>query len=201
MPRAPRGSGSSQRPRAGARAPRENLRSRSTEAPPRTLAVRHWLLDPGSIYRATQLPDLSVQRRLVARAAEIGKSWSEVPGTRQRAVLTALIGRIDVGADQIDMHFRPARLGALLDEFSVEPVRPDQQLDQPRIGLGGRKWVGAIDPHRDHPPGTSQPYRHGQDLGFVVARAGQWRSDIADRTAPGIAGPSDSRGLPALPRR
>ena len=67
--------------------------------------MRHWLLDPGSIYRATQLPDLSVQRRLVARAAEIGKSWSEVPGTRQRAVLTALIGRIDVGADQIDMHF------------------------------------------------------------------------------------------------
>ena len=40
MPRAPRGSGSSQRPRAGARAPRESLRSRSTEAPPRTLAAR-----------------------------------------------------------------------------------------------------------------------------------------------------------------
>ena len=40
MPRAPRGSGSSRRPRAGARAPRESLRSRSTEAPPRTLAAR-----------------------------------------------------------------------------------------------------------------------------------------------------------------
>jgi hypothetical protein len=32
------------------------------------------------------------------RAAEIGKSWPEVAGTRQRAVLTALIERIDVGA-------------------------------------------------------------------------------------------------------
>jgi hypothetical protein len=40
MPRAPRGLGSSRRPRAGARAPRESLRSRSTEAPPRTLAAR-----------------------------------------------------------------------------------------------------------------------------------------------------------------
>ena len=50
----------------------------------------------------TRLPDLSVQRRLVARAAEIGKSWPEVAGTRQRAILTALIERIDVGADQID---------------------------------------------------------------------------------------------------
>ena len=40
MPRAPRGTGSSRRPRARARAPRESLGSRSTEAPPRTLAAR-----------------------------------------------------------------------------------------------------------------------------------------------------------------
>ena len=67
-----------------------------------TSRVRQWLLDPNSIYQATRLPDLSAQRRLVARTAEIGKSWPEVAGTRQRAILTALIERIDVGADQID---------------------------------------------------------------------------------------------------
>ena len=38
-----------------------------------------------------------------------------MPGTRQRAVLTALIARIEVGADQIDIHLRATRLGALLD--------------------------------------------------------------------------------------
>ena len=38
-----------------------------------------------------------------------------MPGTRQRAFLTTLIDRIDVGADQIDIHLRPARLAALLD--------------------------------------------------------------------------------------
>jgi len=38
--------------------------------------------------------------RLVVGAAEIGTSWPELPGTRQRAVLTRLIERIDVGADQ-----------------------------------------------------------------------------------------------------
>ena len=63
-----------------------------------TSRVRQWLLDPGNIYQATQLPDLSAQRQLVAGAAEIGKSWPELPGTRQRAVLTRLIERIDVGA-------------------------------------------------------------------------------------------------------
>jgi len=80
-----------------------------------TSRVRQWLLDPGGIYQSTRLPDPSAQRRLIARAVEIGKSWSELSGTRQRAFLTTLIDRIDVGADQIDIHLRPARLAALLD--------------------------------------------------------------------------------------
>ena len=77
--------------------------------------MRQWLVDPGSIYQATRLSDPSMQRRLIARAAEIGKSWPELPETRQRAFLTALIERIDIGANQIDIHFRPTRLAALLD--------------------------------------------------------------------------------------
>jgi len=80
-----------------------------------TSRVRQWLLDPGSIYQATRVADPSAQRRLIARAGEIGKSWPELPTTRQRALLTALIERIDVRADHIDIHFHPARLGALLD--------------------------------------------------------------------------------------
>jgi site-specific DNA recombinase len=77
--------------------------------------VRQWLLDPGSVYQATRLPDPSTQRRLIARAAEVGKSWAELPEPRRRAFLTALIHRIDVGANQIDIHLRPTRLAALLD--------------------------------------------------------------------------------------
>jgi site-specific DNA recombinase len=69
-----------------------------------TSRVRQWLLDPGGIYQSTRLPDPSAQRRLIARAAEIGKSWTELPGTRQRAFFRALIDRIDVGAHQIDIH-------------------------------------------------------------------------------------------------
>jgi len=79
-----------------------------------TSRVRQWLLDPSSIYKVTRLWDPSAQRRLVARAAEVGKSWLELPGARRRAVLTALIERIDVGADQTDIHLRATRLGALL---------------------------------------------------------------------------------------
>src|SRR6201995_2123 len=84
-----------------------------------TSRVCKWLLDPGSIYTATRFLDASAQRRLIARAAEIGKSWPELPRPRQRAALAALIERIDVRADQIDIHIRPTRLGALLDGAST----------------------------------------------------------------------------------
>src|SRR5215467_11960006 len=58
-----------------------------------TRRVRRWLLDPSSIYSATRtrFPELSTQRRLVARAAEISKSWPQLPATRQRVLLSALI--------------------------------------------------------------------------------------------------------------
>src|SRR6202795_2044223 len=82
-----------------------------------TSRVRQWLLDPGSIYKATsaRFPDPSTQRRLAARAKEIGKRWPEFPATRRRAVLTALIDRIDVWADRIEIRLSPPRLNALLD--------------------------------------------------------------------------------------
>jgi DNA invertase Pin-like site-specific DNA recombinase len=80
-----------------------------------TCRMRHWLVDPGSVYQALRLADPSAQRRLIARAGEIGRSWPELPAARKRTFLTALIERIDVGANRIDIHFRPTRLGALLD--------------------------------------------------------------------------------------
>ena len=38
-----------------------------------------------------------------------------MPATRQHAFVTALIKRIGVGANRIDIHFRPTRLSTLLD--------------------------------------------------------------------------------------
>ena len=97
-----------------------------------TSRVRQWLPDPGSIFRATPLSDPSTQRRLIARAAEIGKSWTELPATRQRAFLSALIERIEAGANQIDIHFRPTRLAALLDVLgSAGPAEPGANVRVP----------------------------------------------------------------------
>src|SRR6202011_3516017 len=86
-----------------------------------------WLLDPGSIYKSTwgRLTDASTQQRLVARAADIGRHWPELPVPRKRAVLGALIERIEVSLDQIDIHLHPLRLCALLDL----PATPSQGVN------------------------------------------------------------------------
>ena len=80
-----------------------------------TSRLRQWLVHPGSVYQAIRLADPSAQRRLIARAEQIGRSWPELPVARQHAFLTALIKRIDVGDNRIDIHFRPTRLSTLLD--------------------------------------------------------------------------------------
>jgi len=111
--------------------------------------VRQWLLDPVGIYKTKQLPDLPAQRRLVARASEIGKTWPELPAMRRRAVLTGLIDRIDVGGDQIDIHFRPTRLAALLDVATPLPSAIDDEtqiLSVPiRLRRAGREIAMRID--------------------------------------------------------
>jgi site-specific DNA recombinase len=119
-----------------------------------TSRVRQWLLDPGGIYQSTRLADPSPQRRLIARTGEIGKSWAELPRTRQRAFLTTLIDRIDVGADQIDVHLRATRLGALLDAAATALLSATEDeiqiLSIPvrlrRSGRAIRMLIAGIDP-------------------------------------------------------
>jgi site-specific DNA recombinase len=80
---------------------------------------------------------------------EIGKSWTELPGTRQRAFLTTLIDRIDVGANHIDIHFRPTRLGPLLDVATPLPSASDDEtqiLSVPiQLQRAGREIAMRID--------------------------------------------------------
>ena len=113
--------------------------------------VHRWLLDPGSIYKSTsaRLPDASIQQRLVARTAEIGKHWPELPVARKRAVLTGLIERVEVSVDQIDICLRSSRLSALLDAAATsQSVNDDETeiLSVPvRLRRAGREIRMVID--------------------------------------------------------
>src|ERR1700747_138489 len=95
--------------------------------------VHRWLLDPGSLYKSSsaRFADASIPQGLIARAADIGKYWPKLPVARKRAVLAALIKRIEVKVDQIDIHLRPLQLGALLDL----PATPSQGVNDDEIEL------------------------------------------------------------------
>ena len=68
-----------------------------------------------------------------------------MPGTRQRAFLTTLIDRIDVGADQIDIHLRPARLAALLDVAATPlPSATDDETQILSVPVRRRRCGRAI---------------------------------------------------------
>jgi len=124
-----------------------------------TSRLRQWLVDPGSVYQATRLVDPTAQRRLIARAEEIRKSWPELPATRQHAFVAALIERIDVEANRIDIHFRPLRLGALLDSASTPLPRATDEaqiLSVPiKLRRSGREITMLID--RTDPFATAKP--------------------------------------------
>ena len=114
--------------------------------------VHRWLLDPGSIYKATsaRLADSSTQQRLVARAAEIGRHWPDLPVARKRAVLAALIERIEVSIDRIEIRLRPPRLNALFDAATApsQAVNDDETetLSVPvRLRRAGREIIMVID--------------------------------------------------------
>jgi hypothetical protein len=132
---------------AGLRIPAEEIEQAVTSH------IRRWLVDPGSVYQAIRLADPSAQRRLIARAGEIGKSWPELPATRQLTLLTALIERIDVGADRLDIHFRPTRLGMLLDisATSLSSATDEAQIlsvpiEQSRSGRAIKMLIDGADP-------------------------------------------------------
>jgi hypothetical protein len=115
--------------------------------------VRQWLLDPGSIYTATSkyLPEPSTQQRLAVRAAEIGRRWSELPPARTRPVLAALIERVDVRVDRVDIHLRPTGLSALFDTAVTPSLREETViLSVParlrRAGMEIRMLIDRTDP-------------------------------------------------------
>ena len=65
---------------------------------------------------------------------------------RQRAFLSALIERIEVGTDQIDIHTRPTLLGMILDVAATPLPRAPEDETQISVGANTFAALGA----RDH---------------------------------------------------
>jgi DNA invertase Pin-like site-specific DNA recombinase len=157
--------------------------------------LRQWLVDPGSIYQATRLLDATAQRRLITRAEEIGKSWPELPTARQSAFLTAMIERINVGANRIDIHLRPTRLSTLLDIAATpSPSETDEEtqiLSVPiklrRSGQEIRMLIEGTDPFA-----TAKPDAR---LIKLLIRARQFNATLVDNDGVPFAALAKREGV------
>jgi site-specific DNA recombinase len=159
--------------------------------------VHRWLIDPGSIYKSTsaRLADASMQRRLVARAADLGKYWPQLPVARQRTVLAALIERIEVSVDRFEIRLRPSRLGVLLDVTAtpLQSMTDDeiQTLSVPvclrRAGRGIRMVIDGTDPFA-----AAQP---DMRLIKLLLRARQFNATLAEGEGVPFAALAEREGV------
>jgi site-specific DNA recombinase len=89
-----------------------------------------------SSQRSRRKCDATDQRHLIDRAATLAGSWSEVAPARQRAALAALIKRVDIAVDRVDIQLLPTRLVPILGEALGEklPIY-DGRTDEPALVL------------------------------------------------------------------
>jgi site-specific DNA recombinase len=126
-----------------------------------------------------RLADPSAQHRVIARAGEIGRSWPELPATRQRAFLTALIERIDVAANRIEIHFRPTRLSTLDIAAMPSPSETDDETQILSVPIALRRSGREIKTRIDgaDPFATAKPNAR---LIKLLIRARRFNATLVD---------------------
>ena len=112
-------------------------------------------------------------------------SWPELPVARKRAVLTALIERIEVRADQIDIRLRPASAGRAPRCCCDTLAEHDRRRNPDPVG------AGAPAPRR---AGDQDGDRRGGSV-----RRGETRRAIDQAAPQGAPVQRDTRGSEGVP--
>ena len=97
--------------------------------------VRGFLADPASVLDVAERQGLppAMQQRVLDRTAEIASQWSTLPPTQTRALLKALIGRIDVCPDFVELHLHPGRLVSIVDIANASVMATGSHPEEPTL--------------------------------------------------------------------
>ena len=85
--------------------------------------IRDFIANRSEVFGSIQ-PDISratEQKKILGLAASLSKNWSGFSQTKIRSMLLALIPRIEVHSDRIDIHLSPARLVDALKDGHENP--------------------------------------------------------------------------------
>jgi len=74
-----------------------------------------FLASESEVYEAIEplATEVGAQMEIVARAAGLASCWSGLPPVEKRAALTALVERIDLLSETVEIHIRPGRIAAI----------------------------------------------------------------------------------------
>jgi len=74
-----------------------------------------FLANESEVYQAIEplVPEVGARMAIVARAADLAGRWSHLPPAEKRVVLPALIERIDLLPETVEIHVRPGKIAAI----------------------------------------------------------------------------------------
>ena len=100
--------------------------------------VRGFLIDQGAILDAVrdEHPDGATQKRLIARAHQIAEELPTLAPDQTRAMLMALVARVDLKSDRVEIKMRRRSLVVLLHAQSTEP--------NPRVGKSDKESKDSL---------------------------------------------------------
>jgi site-specific DNA recombinase len=127
--------------------------------------LRLFLSDAGQVFGAIEahIETPSEQRWLVERAAELAKTWPELPRAQARAILVALVAWIEVHPERIEVQVMRSRLEAILrgDHTRLPPAAEASTREHAvtlsvparlkRTGLEVRLILDGADPYSAKP--------------------------------------------------
>jgi hypothetical protein len=140
------------------------------------------------------------QRQLLQRTAELVANWPTLTATQLRPVLTAMVQRIVIGLDQVDIQLLPSHIAAALRDQPPDPTsegsaESDEQpivLSVPaqfrRVGLGIRMLIAGADS-----PGRAA--KADPKLIKLIARAHLLSNRLAESSSDYLADVARAEGL------
>lgn len=100
--------------------------------------LRSFFANETDVYDAIEkeIGDIAERTDLVARAADLGRRWLDLGASEKRALLAALLERIDLTAETVNIAILPRRLPGILLTPDDPPPRQIRQHDEPTIIIG-----------------------------------------------------------------
>ncbi len=159
--------------------------------------IRQLLSEAATVFDAvgTHVHEPAEQKHLVDRATELARTWPELLPARARSILCALISRIELNAEGVEIHLLRSRVAAILQDdlaAASDFVAPEDRIivfvpaQLKRIGPGTKLIIDGVNGARSKP-----------DSGMIrlLVKAHQLQQNLLQGKKATIVGLANQRGL------